>query len=265
MIARATNSSRRNYDDGPSLAQHYEGLKADYAAAKPSRFKRVRYGLLPYGSNADWHTRVDVDYYRIMEQVRDMDRNDVVIGQLVTRACVNTLQEGLTLDPQTGDAELDADLRGRWSDWAADPDQCDVRGELTFAQQEFLVLRQTLVDGDTLALLLKTGQIQLVEAHRLRKPLATKRNCVHGVLLDDNRKPLEYWLTKDEVNPLRSVNLVSDIRPYPARDADGNRIVCHVLDPTRVTQTRGFSALTPCIDAAGMFEDLNFANLVKAQ
>lgn len=256
---------RRAFNAGPSLAEHFEGLKADYAAAKPSRFKRVRYGLLPYGSNADWHTRVDIDYYRIMEQVRDMDRNDVIIGQMVTRAVVNTVQDGLTLDPQTGDAGADRELRARWADWSEDPNQCDIRGEATWNQLEYLALRQTLVDGDVLSLCLKSGHVQLVEGHRLRKPISTKRNCVHGVLLDNNRKPLEYWLTKDEISPLQAVNLVSDIRRYPARDAEGNRIVCHVLDPTRVTQTRGFSALTPVVDAAGMFEDFNFATLVKAQ
>lgn len=266
MIAPARRyRSKLGRSSGPSTFELFEGAKADYAAAKPSRFKRVRYGLLPYGSNADWHTRVDVDYYTILEQVRDMDRNDVMIGQLVTRAVVNTLQEGLSLEPQTGDPEIDADLRARWAEWAGDPNQCDIRGEATFAQLEYLALRQTLVDGDTLALLLKSGHIQMVEAHRCRRPLSTRLNVVHGVLLDDNRKPLEYWLTKDEISPLAQVNLVSDIRKYPARDRDGQRIVCHVLDPTRVTQTRGFSALTPCVDCAGMFEDLNFATLVKAQ
>lgn len=266
MIAPARDYRRRlARSAGPTTAELFEGAKADYIAAKPSRFKRVRYGLLPYGSNADWHTRVDVDYYTIMEQVRDLDRNDVVIGQLVTRATANALQDGLSVEPQSGDEGLDAELRGRWAEWSGDPNQCDVRGEATFAQLEYLALRQTLVDGDTLALLLRSGHVQMVEAHRCRRPLSTRLNVVHGVLLDDNRKPLEYWLTKDEISPLQQVNLVSDIRKYPARDRDGHRIVCHVLDPTRVTQTRGFSALVPCVDVAGMFEDANFAMIVKAQ
>lgn len=266
MIARSRRyRASINRSSGPTTAELFEGAKADYQAAKPSRFKRVRHGLLPYGSNADWNTRNDVDYYTILEQVRDMDRNDVFIGQLVTRAAVNTLQEGMIPDPQTGDKEIDADLRERWADWACDPNQCDVRGEATFEQLEYLALRQTLVDGDTLALLLKSGHMQMVEGHRCRRPLSTRLDVVHGVLLDDNRKPLEYWLTKDEISPLQQVNLVSDIRKYPARDAEGHRIVCHVLDPTRVTQTRGFSALVPCVDVAGMFEDANFAMIVKAQ
>lgn len=256
---------RNRFADGPSHFEQWEGLKSDYAASKPSRFKRQRTGNLPYGSNADWHTRVDIDYYTIMEQARDMDRNDVIVGQLVTRAVVNTLQEGFSPDPQTGDKKLDRDLRARWDEWANDPDACDIRGEQTFAQLEFLAMRETLVDGDILCLLLREGQLQLVEAHRLRKPLSTKKNVVHGVLLDENRRPLEYWLTKENINPLEAVNLVSDIKPYPARDADGRKIVCHVYDPTRVTQTRGFSALTPVVDAAGMFEDINFAKMVQQQ
>src|SRR5258708_30112363 len=162
---------RSRYFSPATMQEHFSDLRADYSAAKPSRFKRQRSGLLPYGSNADWHLRIPTDFYSVVEQCRDMDRNDQLIGQMVTRACANIVQEGLSLDPQTGDKGADRELKARFESWGGDPEQCDVEGESSFDEQAFLALRQTLVDGDVFALLLREGSIQSCEAHRCRSVL----------------------------------------------------------------------------------------------
>jgi len=194
-----------------------------------------------------------------------MDRNDMVVGQAVDRAVLNTVQDGIKLDVKTGDETLDADLLARWNEWANDPSQCDLAGELTFHAMEGLVLRSVFVDGDILALPTVDGALQLVEAHRLRTPRNTKRNVIHGVLLDENRRRLEYWLTKDDISPDRPVERVSDIKRYPARDEDGYLQVFHIYNPKRVTQTRGVTAFAPIFDAIGMHDDIQFAKLVQQQ
>jgi capsid protein len=79
-----------------------------------------------------------------------------------------------------------------------------------------------------------------------------------------NRR-LEYWFTKAEVAVQQQIKAVNEVTPYKARDAQGNRQVFHIYNPKRVSQTRGVGALAPCFDTAGMFEDINFATLVKAQ
>ena len=258
---------RRRRSDEPTTAENFVALRADYAAAKGSRFQRHRSGVSGAGSGADYHYRRESDHLRLMEYARDMDRNDVIIGQTVDRAVQNTIQDGFVLDPTTGDEGLGKDLFARWTDWAEDPGQCDVAGERTFWDMETLALRSPFIDGDILALPLKSsGALQLVEAHRLRTPRnTTRKNCVHGVLLDNLRRPLEYWLTKDNIDPMRTVNKVSDMIRIPARDGEGNRQVFHIRVSKRVSQTRGVSALAPIMDIAGMWEDLNFANLVRAQ
>jgi capsid protein len=64
---------------------------------------------------------------------------------------------------------------------------------------------------------------------------------------------------------MRQIKLVSEVDRYPVRDAQGNRQILHILDPKRVSQTRGVSALAGCFDEAGIWQDLSFAKLVQAQ
>jgi capsid protein len=250
----------------PTLAESFNTLRADYAAAKQSRYRRRRTGIAPSGSGADYHYRNESDYLRVMEYARDMDRNDVIVGQTIDRAVANEIQDGFTLSPMTGDPVLDKDLALRWYAHATDPEQCDLAGENSWWDLEQLVSRHVKVDGDVLGLASSNGSTELVEAHRLRTPQKTKRNVIHGVLKDPvTRKPLEYWLTKENIDPSAPVKLVDDMRRVPARDAEGHKQVFHVVARKRVSQTRGISALAPIFDVCGMFEDINFATLVQRQ
>ena len=249
----------------PSMAATFEGIKADYTAAKASRFRRRRTGLPLSGGGADYHYRSEGDYLRVMEYARDMFRNDVVVKQMIARAVDNIVQDGIQLDVQTGDDAVDEALQARWDAWRNNPQACDAMGQLTFADMERLVKQQEFVDGDMFALPLEDGTLQLIEAHRCRTPSATKRNVVHGVLLDDMRRRLEYWFTRDEIDPMMTVRLVSEMQRIAAHDGEGNPQVFHIFTPDRVTQTRGISAIAPAFDVAGMFEDINFAKMVQQQ
>lgn len=248
-----------------TISGAFEALRSDYQAAKSSRFRRRRTGVAATGSGADYHYRSESDYLKLMEQARDMDRNDTIVGTTIDRAVTQTVQGGLTLDPQTPDPKLNADLWARWDDWSNDPEQCDVSGEMTFGELESLALRQHLADGDHFGLPLAEGSLQMVEAHRCRTPRNTKKNVVHGIMLDDRRRRLEYWFTKDEIDPFRPVTKVGEMTRYPARDDDGQRQVFHLYNPKRTSQTRGVTALAPIFDCLGMFEDINFARLVQQQ
>lgn len=247
-----------------SLAGSFEELRADYGAAKTSRLRRRR--TVPgSGAGGDYHYRSDGDYLRMMEYARDMDRNDAIVGQMVNRAVENTVQNGFQLQPDTGDAALDEDLWQRWQDWSLDPRQCSLDGAWTFPDIEEKTLRARLVDGDHLVNLTDEGSLQLIEAHRLRTPGGTKRNVVHGVLMDELRRRLEYWITKEDLDPFSTIKLVSDVERLAAFDEDGNPLVLHLVDPKRCTQTRGVTAFAPIFDNLGMFEDTTFAQLVQQQ
>lgn len=240
-------------------------MRADYAGAKASRYRRRRTGISLAGAGADYHYRSENDFLKLLEYARDFDRNDMVVGQVIDRATSNVVQQGMLPEPQTGDKGADLELWNRWQEWSGDPDQCDSMGEHSFPQMERLVSRAVDVDGDMVGLTLSEGSLQLVESHRIRTPRGTKRNVVHGVLLDEMRRRQQYWITKDDSDPSQPLQKVSDVQPYDVRDTEGNRQVLHVYNPKRASQTRGITAFAPLFDAIGMHDDLEFANLVKAQ
>jgi lambda family phage portal protein len=249
----------------PTLAEAYEHLRAEYNAARTSRFRRARTGVGPAGRSGDYHYRTEGDYLRMMELSRDFMRNDPIVPQGVHRLLANVLRDGFALDPQTDDAGLDRAIWDRWDAWTRDPNQTDLAGEHDWHEIEGLVLQQVIVDGDICELPLREGCLESVEAHRLRTPSNTTQNVVHGVLLDANRRRLEYWFTRDDVDPGAPVAKVGDMKRYAARDADGRRQVFHCYLPDRVSQTRGVTAFAPIVDMVGFHDDIQFAKLVQAQ
>lgn len=260
--------ARRRYQNEelpPSMQAAFDELRADYDAGSSNRYLPVVRGALTQGSGADYHYRDETKFFRMMERARNFDRNNMVVGQGVNRLVANVIQDGFTLDVQTPDAAANKLIRERWYEWADDATACDWEEEKTFVDLEQLVFRNTVVDGDVVSLLTDEGSIQACEAHRVRTPRGTKRNVVHGVLLDGRGRRRQYWITKRDIDPLAAVKLVQEIQPYNVRDEDGERVVLHNYFPWRLSQTRGVSALVPCVYPVHYHDDLQFAKLVQAQ
>jgi len=246
------------------LIEQFNDLKSEYQVANNSRFRRNR-GVSSTGKTADYMFIDESKFFRGMEYVRDMDVNDSLISQIVKRAVDNTIRDGFPLRPQTGDPEVDQYLKNKWIEHTTDPERVDASGELDFLEMLKLSFRQMLIDGDIIAIPTTEGSLQLIEAHRVKTPSNTKRNVVLGVLLDERRRRLEYWVTKDEISPSYQIQRVGDVEAFKVRDDRGLRQVFHLYNPKRVSQTRGLSAFACVADIAGMFEDINFAKLVQQQ
>ncbi|MDB5296850.1 MAG: hypothetical protein JWO31_2833 [Phycisphaerales bacterium] len=251
---------------GQQVQHAFREARADYAAAMPSRFRRQRVGIPAMGAAADYHYANEFRFVQMREYARAMDRDDAMIGTALDRAADNKVQGGFRLDPKTGDKGLDAELAGRWQEWAEDPARCDTSGEHEFTQIEWLVQRAESLDGDAFALPTEDGALQILESDRCRTPGNTSRNVVLGVELDGRRRRVSYFFTKQErLEPYQQVNRVGDFERRMAYDDEGNCQVFHVANPTRKTQTRGVTAFRAVFDIAGMWEDTNFALLVKEQ
>ena len=249
-----------------SLASIYEDLRQDFRAGKDTRFVSKLRGVSPMGSGADYHYRSESQWLHMLERCRHYQRDDQVVGQAVRRLTANIVQDGFRLDPNTGDDEADADIKAQWAAWSTDPDQCHNEGEMCFSEMESTALSSIVVDGDTFCLPLQTGALQWVEAHRCRTPRNTKQNVVHGVLLDENARRMQYWFARQELGLNQSLNRVSDVVKYDARDPQtGQRQVLHLYFPYRFSQRRGISALAPVSDTVGQTDDVLFATLVKSQ
>jgi capsid protein len=268
---------RSRTDDRRNLAKSFFTLRNDYDAARPSIYRRTRIGIIPQGTGADWHIRIQTAYFQMVELARELMRNNVVLAQGVRRMVSNIVQGGFIPAAQTGDRKLNRDLQQRWAAWATDRRACSRDGTHTFWDLEKLVLQHTVVDGDVFVLPTRDGQLWCLENHRCRTPVNAMRNrkthCVHGIVADDDGRPGEYWITNRDWEIHQSVRLVSDVTKYPAysRDKDPQFAgmewanVLHLYRPDRLSMTRGVTALAAPADTCGMGDDLFFAQLVKAQ
>ncbi len=143
-----------------SLGQAFNELRADYSAARDSRFRKRLIGVAAMGSGGDFHYRSEADYLRIMELSRSFDRNDIVVGQGVSRLIHNVLQDGLQVDPDTGDEAVNERIKRRFNNWANDPEQCGKAGEHDLHQKAKLTLRAVVVDGDIFHLPTDDGTLE---------------------------------------------------------------------------------------------------------
>lgn len=251
---------------GETICETFRRMRSAYPLGEDSRYLPRLRGVNRAGSGADWHIESETTFFTSIERARDWDRTNMVVGQGITRLINNVCQDGLTLDPDTSDEELDKEIAARWDDWRADPRQCDVRGVLPFDQQVRLGLRSMIVDGDVIELLTEDGGAQWVEAHRLRTPKGTSRNVIHGVLVDEaTGEPREYWITKKEIGLHARVQLVAEMNRYPRRNEGGELVVLHLFNPKRFSQSRGHSAMLPLTYPLPLHDDVQFANLVLAQ
>lgn len=244
-----------------TVASAFESIRADYDMSRVSRFNRRRTGVAAQGGGADYHYRSEPKYYNDMEQARDMDRNDAIVGQTIDRAVANIVQDGFRLDPKTGDSGLDRELWYRWEEFSEDPDACDIAGEFTWHDYESRGMRSMLLDGDCAVLGLVDGPLQFIEAHTIQTS-TQKPNTFCGVTMNDFRKRMQFWIMRDGITPNESKE---SAEPVDVRDEDGYRQIFHVYNPRRANQTRGVTALAPIFTMCGMFEDINFAKLVQQQ
>jgi lambda family phage portal protein len=243
-----------------NISQAFAKIRADYDMSRTSRFVRRRTGVNPQGSGPDYHYRNETQYYADIEQARDMDRNDSLVGTLADRRVDNIVQQGFTLDPKTGDKKLDLDLWQRWEDFSNDPDQCDIAGEMTVKEMERSLCRSESIDGDAIVLGTEDGSLQVLESHLIRTK-STTTGVFLGVEADQYGKRLRYHLVEE-------VDIYGQTRqrdPIDVRNSAGVRQLFHLYNPRRVNQTRGITQLAPIFGLSGMLEDINFAKLVQQQ
>jgi lambda family phage portal protein len=244
----------------PTLQSEFNKIRADYDMSRASRFVRKRKGVAPSGSGADYHYRTETQYYRDIEQARDMDRNDAVIGILADRRVDNIVQSGFKLDPKTGDKGLDTDIWNRWMDYSNDPDQCDIAGECTWSEIERHCARAESIDGDIVVTGTEEGSFQVLEAHSIQTKTRIDDTFL-GVTTNKFGKRMQYHVLEET----DKFGTKGDSTPIDVRDENGRRQVFHIYNPKRVLQTRGVTQIAPVFSYAGMLEDINFAKLVQQQ
>ncbi len=253
--AMSLTDARRKYANNLSPEARFDAAKPD------NRFMRRRDGL---GGSGDAHIP-DHELWRVREISRHMVLNDDLLGQAFTRLTDNIVQaHGCRYVPQTGDESLDEDLVAAWNEYAEDPLACDYYGERDLAAQAWLAFFQTMQCGDIFSLCVDDGTNQLIEADRCRTSNGGVVN--HWLGLDfDGQGRVTHYNFQSEPNTQFGIAVTGKNRQIAARDDEGLRQVCHLYDPRRITQHRGYPWITPLMIKSGMLDDLQFSTVVKAQ
>lgn len=246
-----------------SVTDQFSEIKAEYSAAKTSRYKRNRPGVNGVGYGGDHHYRSEVDFFRMLEIARDMDRNDGMIGHGIDVLRRNVIKTGMKCEPETGNEEVNSELKQRWKEWGENPSAVTLDGQHDWRSLERLAFRSMILDGDIFALPHVSGAFETIESHRVRTPRSTTKNIIHGVHKDVDGRPIEYYITTKE-EPF-SVLRPKNPEARRSRDELDFPEVIHLYDPKRFSQSRGVTAMHRVIDTAGQFDDLQFAKLVQAQ
>lgn len=262
MIALA---NRRKHKYVESAIAAMEDARADYQATKKGRFNRRRSNLPSMGGSADYHIRSEYEYYNLIEDCYDLERNDAVVGQLIDRRTANVIQDGFRLEPNTGDKSLDRDLKAWWHAWADDPDECDVAGEACFKDIEYAADWTHILAGDCGISVTHDGPLQFFEPYLIRRDRGGGRGETFlGVDKASDGFRERYWVAETNVNDPYDQTF-DTFFPIPVRDEFGLRQFFHVYNQKRMTLTRGVTAFAPIFELTGMLEDVNFAKLVQQQ
>lgn len=260
--------SRRNIESTGLIRSRdeYDGIpSADYEALRSGPLVRQRNGLAPLGSGADWHLRFEIQHLRFGELARDVRRNDPFVGQGVSRLLDNVLQGGPTVDPCTGNTDVNNILKEGWEKWCSDKMLCHALQTMNWAQMRRVSMDDMITVGDIFTVMVNDDSADLMEAHRARKPQNTVKNVVFGILKDDRGRPQQVWFTKENIQPAMQLNNVGATRPTPIRDEDGFEQVMHLIDRQRATQTRGVTKFAPIFKPITLIDDTVYAQLVKEQ
>lgn len=210
--------------------KYWRSFSQSYRAASHSRIGRAK----PVNASADYHLEREWDRIEMVDRARAVERDNPIAAGLLSRAVENVVGCGIRPQARTEDEEWNNRAEELFEEWSH---RADVRGLDSFYELQQLAVRSYLRDGDFGAVLLDSGQLQMVESDQLAAP-TDKRftpNHVDGIDLDDRGKPIAYHIVKGR----------GDQHYYPRRRDQVERIkvpaddFIFVARRNRLGQTRG--------------------------
>lgn len=237
----------------------YSTQGGGYDAAKTSRNR---------GSAKNSGARsVDEDHHVgpwAREQLRlegdDLRRNDPVIAGALSRFGMYVVGEGITAKARTDDDLFNEEADDFWRDFKS---TCDHRGRQTLDEICETIIRTAPIDGDGGCVLLKSGQISMVEAARIAANSAAKERAKIGGRVIEGVHVLDTGFKRGF--------FVAPRKDWGFIDAGAARYVPYwnfihwARDRFRVDTVRGIGDLAPVINNLKDFKKLHEYTINKAK
>lgn len=197
-----------------------------------------------FNESAELTDRVSRDVVRA--RARDLERNSDMENGVLIAFRRNVVGRGFTLQPKTGDPDLDKQIGHLWKRWCK-AKNCDVTGQQSFTQLLRMAVERKKVDGGILfKKCYTTGgllpfKLQALEVDELAQTVSAPHNkndrVVGGIEYNQYNRPIGYWIEQ------YSIDGYSITQPlyYPAKD------MIFYYTKRRPSQLREFSDLSPTI------------------
>ncbi len=246
-------------------ARTFQALTGAYTGALLSRRTLRSWAITP--QDADSALLPDLQVLR--ERSRDLVRNNPLGTGAINTAVTNVVGSGLKLQARPDrevlnmtDEEADlweANVEREFRMWSTNAKYCDVRKTLSFVDQQDLVFRQTLENGDVFTLMAReqagdfpyTLRLQIIEADRVCNSNLAKdtETLCGGVEKETSGAPKNYHIMDQHPG-----NWIYGTRSYTWKiisafgEKSGLRNVIHNFRTLRPGQTRGVPWLAPVIE-----------------
>lgn len=178
--------------------QSYEELIRNYDAGNNGRLNSGwRSTINQSGITTDLGSRDAV-----RARARDLERNSDAMGSILTAFERNVVKDGINMQAKTDDLKLNDQIEDLWKDWCK-PRNCDVTGDMSFAEMLANCVRRKMVDGGYLFIKTYSGalvpfQLQALEVDELDEmqvvPKYSGNTVVSGIEVNRYRKTIGYWI-----------------------------------------------------------------------
>ena len=194
-------------------------------------------GRAPTPGTGDYHQA----YHRegLIAQSREFMRDNGIYRGMVDRAVGYIVGGGFELQVTTKDPEYNKKVEKLWKDYWKKP---ETRGLLSGRLVQKMLCREVIVAGDTAAMKIDTGLLQLIEAEQIAGPFKIAKN---GIQTDDYGKIKNFYIT-----PYSQRGRVDKYKAtaYPPE------VVSYLANIDRPSETRGVPA---CQSVFPMMHRLN--------
>ncbi len=224
-----------------------------WRAANQTRFRETKAGQVTFANDED-RAVTALGRENIRLECRDLRRNNTVASGIGGRFADNVVGSGIIPQAKTTDPAWNAAAEAYFAEWAK---IADYRQRINFWEMQRQVVQARLFDGELGFVLVENGQLQPIEAERIRDPKPMVDGVIDGVAVNANGIRTGYYVhNRDKASGMftgQSFTLV------PA----ANFKLCANL--MRVDQVRGIPDLAPAVDAIKDLGEYLEATLLKAK